>query len=207
MATGFSPIAHLRHVGIAVPNYERAIEFYKEVWGLVPVASDTGVTFFGTPADSEHYILRVRDDRLKRLDLIAFAAACCLLVSSFSRFDSALNLAGGPSHAVAADRNCQEIADGGVCRRVRFTTRRTGRRPDLHTCAGVSDTVIPAGHQNRVEGWHRFVLGGRKPTQVPRFDPSHQNLTLSMGNVRILWVLFSSRISAKPILIRQDRIH
>jgi len=74
MASGFSPITHLRHVGLAVPNYEQAVEFYTKVWGLLPVASDSGVTFFGTPADPEHYILRLREDRLKRLDLIAFAA-------------------------------------------------------------------------------------------------------------------------------------
>ncbi|MEU0312117.1 VOC family protein [Nocardioides sp. NPDC006273] len=74
MASGFRPITHLRHVGIAVPNYEGAVEFYTKVWGLVPVANDSGVTFFGTPADPEHFILRVREDRLKRLDLIAFAA-------------------------------------------------------------------------------------------------------------------------------------
>ena len=74
MASGFSPITHLRHVGIAVPNYAHAVEFYTKVWGLVQVASDSGVTFFGTPADPEYYILRVREDPLKRLELIAFAA-------------------------------------------------------------------------------------------------------------------------------------
>src|SRR5215212_5541117 len=74
MVSDFRPITHLRHVGIAVPNYERAVEFYTQVWGLIPVANDSGVTFFGTPADPEHYILRVREDRVKRLDLIAFGA-------------------------------------------------------------------------------------------------------------------------------------
>src|SRR3954469_21218777 len=74
MASAFSPITHLRHVGLAVPNYDQVVEFYTKVWGLLPIASDSGVTFFGTPADPEHYILRVRDDRLKRLELIAFAA-------------------------------------------------------------------------------------------------------------------------------------
>lgn len=74
MSLAFRPITHLRHVGIAVPNYRQAVDFYQNVWGLIPVAEDGGVTFFGTPADPEHYILRVREDRQKRLDLIAFAA-------------------------------------------------------------------------------------------------------------------------------------
>jgi catechol 2,3-dioxygenase-like lactoylglutathione lyase family enzyme len=57
-----------------VPDYGRAVEFYKNGWGLEPVADDSGVTFFGTPADPEHFILRVRQDADKRTDLIAFGA-------------------------------------------------------------------------------------------------------------------------------------
>ncbi|KQU29419.1 MULTISPECIES: VOC family protein [unclassified Rhodococcus (in: high G+C Gram-positive bacteria)] len=74
MASGFSPITHLRHVGLAVPNYDQAVEFYTKVWGLTPIADDSGVTFFGSPADPEHYILRLREDRQKRLDLVSFGA-------------------------------------------------------------------------------------------------------------------------------------
>jgi len=58
---------------MAVPNYDESIEFYKSSWGLEIVAQDSGITFFGTPAHPEHYILRVRRDSTKRLDLIAFA--------------------------------------------------------------------------------------------------------------------------------------
>jgi catechol 2,3-dioxygenase-like lactoylglutathione lyase family enzyme len=69
-----SPISHLRHVGMAVPDYAQAVEFYRNLWGLIPVANDNGVTFFATPASPEQYILRVREDATKRLDLVAFAA-------------------------------------------------------------------------------------------------------------------------------------
>ena len=68
------PITHLRHVGVAVPNYAASVEFYSGVWGLIPVASDGDVTFFATPASPEKYVLRVRASVDKRLDLIAFAA-------------------------------------------------------------------------------------------------------------------------------------
>jgi catechol 2,3-dioxygenase-like lactoylglutathione lyase family enzyme len=74
MTSDFRPITHLRHVGIAVPDYGQAVEFYKNAWGLEPVADDGGVTFFGTPADPEHYVLRVRRDADKRTDLITFGA-------------------------------------------------------------------------------------------------------------------------------------
>ncbi|WP_113699322.1 VOC family protein [Nonomuraea lactucae] len=69
-----SPITHLRHVGIAVPDYEPAVEFNRGVWGLTPVADDDGVSFFAAEASPEQYILRVRRAPEKRLDLIAFGA-------------------------------------------------------------------------------------------------------------------------------------
>ncbi len=42
MASAFSPITHLRHVGLAVPNYDQAVEFYTKVWGLLPIAAIRG---------------------------------------------------------------------------------------------------------------------------------------------------------------------
>lgn len=74
MTSAFRPITHLRHVALAVPDYDRTVEFYKNYWGLEAVANEGGVTFFGTPADPEQYILRVRRAAEQRTDLIAFGA-------------------------------------------------------------------------------------------------------------------------------------
>ena len=68
-------ITHLRHLDIAVPDYRKQVEFYTELWGLTPVASDSGVTFLAAEGSPEQYIVRVREDAEKRLDLIAFGAA------------------------------------------------------------------------------------------------------------------------------------
>lgn len=68
-------ITHLRHVGIAAPDFRQAAEFYRTVWGLTPVAEDDGVAFFGSPASAENYIFRVRQDTAKRLDVVAFGVA------------------------------------------------------------------------------------------------------------------------------------
>lgn len=67
-------ITHLRHVGIAAPDYEEAAEFYRTKWGLSAVAEDSGIVFLGSPAAPEHYIFRVRKDTEKRLDVVAFGA-------------------------------------------------------------------------------------------------------------------------------------
>ncbi|NMO03731.1 oxidoreductase [Gordonia sp. TBRC 11910] len=68
-----TPITHVRHVGMAVPNFDDSVEFYRSTWGLEVVAEDSGIAFFGTPAHPEQYIMRVRKDADKRLDLISFA--------------------------------------------------------------------------------------------------------------------------------------
>ena len=33
-----SPITHVRHVGMAVPNFTESVEFYRNTWGLELVA-------------------------------------------------------------------------------------------------------------------------------------------------------------------------
>ena len=42
----FSPITHLRHFDIAVPDYQKQVEFYKNHWGLTEMENDGGVTYF-----------------------------------------------------------------------------------------------------------------------------------------------------------------
>jgi catechol 2,3-dioxygenase-like lactoylglutathione lyase family enzyme len=74
MSSPFRPITHVRHVALAVPDYAAAVEFYGGLWGLEKVADDSGVSFWGTPADPEHYVVRLRKDDNKRVDLIAFGA-------------------------------------------------------------------------------------------------------------------------------------
>ena len=40
-----SLITHLRHVDLAIPDYERQLGFYTQVWGLTEVAADNGISF------------------------------------------------------------------------------------------------------------------------------------------------------------------
>ncbi|GAA3194560.1 VOC family protein [Actinocorallia longicatena] len=67
-------ITHLRHVDLAVPDYDKQLDFYSGVWGLTEVASDDGVSFLAAEGSPEQYIVRLRKDADKRLDLIAFGA-------------------------------------------------------------------------------------------------------------------------------------
>ena len=70
-----SLITHLRHVDLAIPDFERQLAFYTGTWGLTTVASDQGIAFLAAEGSPERYILRLRKDPAKRLDLVSFGAA------------------------------------------------------------------------------------------------------------------------------------
>jgi catechol 2,3-dioxygenase-like lactoylglutathione lyase family enzyme len=67
-------ITHLRHVDLAVPDFERELAFYTGTWGLTQVGGDTGIAFLAADGSPENYVLRLRRDSDKRLDLVAFGA-------------------------------------------------------------------------------------------------------------------------------------
>lgn len=70
-----SSVTHLRHVDLAVPDFATQLAFYEKVWGLTRVADDSGIAFLAAEGSPEPYVVRLRRDADKRLDLIAFGAA------------------------------------------------------------------------------------------------------------------------------------
>ena len=68
-------ITHLRHVDLAVPDYDKQLDFYTTIWGLAPELTDSGIAFLAAAGSPEQYSVRLRRADEKRLDLIAFGAA------------------------------------------------------------------------------------------------------------------------------------
>jgi catechol 2,3-dioxygenase-like lactoylglutathione lyase family enzyme len=68
-------ITHLRHVDLAVPDYDKQLTFYTEMWGLDAETTDDGLAFLAAAGSPEQYSVRLRKAAEKRLDLIAFGAA------------------------------------------------------------------------------------------------------------------------------------
>jgi catechol 2,3-dioxygenase-like lactoylglutathione lyase family enzyme len=67
-------ITHLRHVDLGVPDFDRQLEFYTDLWKLSPETTDTGIAFLAAEGSPEQYQVRLRADAEKRVDLIAFGA-------------------------------------------------------------------------------------------------------------------------------------
>lgn len=70
--TATAPVRGLRHIGLAVPNYDETVDFYRDVWGLQLVQRDDQIAFFASAGDPQPYLIRIRKAAKKRLDLIAF---------------------------------------------------------------------------------------------------------------------------------------
>ena len=68
-------ITHLRHVDLAVPDFDKQLDFYTGTWGLTAEHSDTGLAFLaaeGSPGAVRRPAAQAAD---KRIDLISFGAA------------------------------------------------------------------------------------------------------------------------------------
>ena len=67
-------ITHLRHVDLAVPDFETQRTFYKDTWGLTEQGKDGNLSYFAAEGSPEQFIYRIRGADEKRLDLLSFGA-------------------------------------------------------------------------------------------------------------------------------------
>src|SRR3954465_15301134 len=68
-------ITHLRHVDLAVADYETQRSFYKDTWGLTEVGTDGKLSYFAAEGSPEQYVVRLLRSHAKGRDLISFGAA------------------------------------------------------------------------------------------------------------------------------------
>ena len=69
-----SRVSEIRYVGYAVPDLEAERAFYRDVWGLADAGEKDGMAHFAAPGHDELYVVRLRRDERKRIDVIALAA-------------------------------------------------------------------------------------------------------------------------------------
>lgn len=67
-------VTEIRYVGYAVPDLAAERDFYATKWALKEVAEDQGMVYFAAEGSDEHHVVRLREDPVARIDVIAFAA-------------------------------------------------------------------------------------------------------------------------------------
>ena len=78
-------ITHLRHVDLAVPDYDTQRSFYTETWGLTEVGTDGDLSYLAAEGSPEQYVIRLRKDADKRMDLISFGADSAASVDALAQ--------------------------------------------------------------------------------------------------------------------------
>jgi catechol 2,3-dioxygenase-like lactoylglutathione lyase family enzyme len=207
-----NPITHLRHVDLAVPDYERQLAFYTSVWGLTKVAEDRGIAFLAAEGSPERYIVRLREDRAKRLDLVSFGAATEADVDALAE---RLIRAGVP---IAAEP--QKLGTEGGGYGLRFfdldgrtlevaaeVATRAHRRIEEREAIPVrlSHVVLNSPEPDRTADWYQRTLGFRLTDTLAgpdlgtvmhfmRCNPQHHSLAIARGpHVSLHHVSFEMR--------------
>jgi catechol 2,3-dioxygenase-like lactoylglutathione lyase family enzyme len=81
MAAG---VIGLRHVGLAVPDFEVERGFMGGAWGLKETSGGQDIAYLAAEGSSDPYVLRLRKAPERRLDVIAFAASDAAAVDAMA---------------------------------------------------------------------------------------------------------------------------
>ena len=69
-----SRVTEIRYVGYAVSDLAAERAFYVEKWGLTEVREENGLVYFAAQGHDELFVVRLRQDALQHVDVIALAA-------------------------------------------------------------------------------------------------------------------------------------
>jgi catechol 2,3-dioxygenase-like lactoylglutathione lyase family enzyme len=100
-------ITHLRHVDLAVTDYETQRTFYKDTWGLTEVGTDGKLSYLAAEGSPEQYVIRLRQSDDKRLDLISFGS------ESVASVDALAAKLGGQGVQLVGEPGQLQTAGGG----------------------------------------------------------------------------------------------
>lgn len=184
-------ITHLRHVDLAVPDYERQLEFYTTMWGLTAETTDTGIAFLAAEGSPEQYQVRLRQAGEKRLDLIAFGAASAADVDTL-----AANLA-SDGVTLVSEPGVMDTPGGGYGFRFFDNEGRT---------VEVSADVAVRAHRKIEEGesipvkLSHVVINSPNPEQTVAFYDRHLAFSLSD-------TLFSPHMGEVMWFLRTNAVH
>ena len=163
-------ITHLRHVDLAVPDYQTQLDFYTHAWGLRPEHSDTGITFLAAEGSPEQYVVRLRESDDKRIDLISFGAANSADVDSLAE-----RLAGDGVQLVSEPG---DLRTPGAGYGFRFFDNE-GRTVEISSDVAVREhRAIEEGESIPVRLSH-VVINSPKPEETRAFYEKHLAFTMS----------------------------
>ena len=67
-------VSDLHYVALAVPDLAAEREFFSNTWGLLETGEQDGKVYLAAEGSAHPYVIRLRQDREKKTDLIGFSA-------------------------------------------------------------------------------------------------------------------------------------
>lgn len=181
-------ISHVRGLALGAPGATRSAAFYRDAWGLQPVATEDGVAYFrGTGA--EHHILALHDTAERNLvalelaahDRAAVDALCAQAVAAGATHITSPALLATPGGGYGF-----ELRDpDGRNLRISADVAAAAPLPDEELPAKVSHIVLNTPDIDRMErfyaGLFGFVVSDRSEDMMVfiRCDRSHHNIAFN----------------------------
>lgn len=191
-------VTSLRHVDVAVPDFEQQVEFYGGVWGLKRVEGEKDLAFFAAEGSPEQFVYRIRKAEEKRLDLIAFGAdspedvdrLAASLAEAGVRFVSEPGRLQTPGGGYGfrffdPDGRVVEISAGVEQRQARQVAPREG------IPVALNHVVLNSPKRKEVEAFYAERLGFKLSDWIPfmgfyRCNANHHSLAIADGDVASL---------------------
>jgi catechol 2,3-dioxygenase-like lactoylglutathione lyase family enzyme len=191
-------VTSLRHVDVAVPDFEQTVEFYSGVWGLKRVDGDKDIAFLAAEGSAEQFVYRVRKAEEKRLDLIAFGAdsaedvdeLASELANAGVRFVSEPGSMQTPGGGYGfrffdPDGRVVEVSAGVEQRQAREVESREG------IPVALNHVVLNSANRKEVEAFYAEKLGFKLSDWIPfmgfyRCNANHHSLAIADGEVATL---------------------
>jgi catechol 2,3-dioxygenase-like lactoylglutathione lyase family enzyme len=191
-------VTSLRHVDVAVPDFDQAVDFYGGIWGLKRVDGEKDVAFLAAEGSTEQFVYRIRKAEEKRLDLIAFGAdspedvdeLAGSLAGEGVRFvsepDSMQTPGGGYGFRFFdPDGRVVEISAGVEQRQAREVALREG------IPVALNHVVLNSPNRKPVEAFYAEKLGFKLSDWIPfmgfyRCNANHHSLAIADGEVASL---------------------
>jgi catechol 2,3-dioxygenase-like lactoylglutathione lyase family enzyme len=191
-------VTSLRHVDVALPDFQQQVDFYGGIWGLKPVEGEKDLAFFAAEGSREQFVYRVRKAGEKRLDLVAFGAdspedvdeLAASLAEAGVRFVSepgALQTPGGGYgfRFFDPDGRVVEVSSGVETRAQREVAPREA------IPVALNHVVLNSPKRKEVEAFYAEKLGFKLSDWIPfmgfyRCNANHHSLAIADGEVATL---------------------
>jgi catechol 2,3-dioxygenase-like lactoylglutathione lyase family enzyme len=191
-------VTSLRHVDVAVPDFDQTLDFYSGVWGLKRQDGDKDVAFLAAEASPEQFIYRIRKADEKRLDLVAFGAESRTDVDAL-----ATSLAEAGVKLVSEPADLQTPGggygfrffdpDGRVVEVSADVQQRAARDVGAREAipVGLNHVVFNSPNRKEVQTFYAEKLGFKLSDWIPfmgfyRCNANHHSLAIADGEVATL---------------------